>query len=101
MIEGREGAIDPVGEINEIRDKEDIYGNLKIGEKRKVLELLQQVPVDACQHVDRQNEIVKVDRLELIDSIFLLKEDECAEQKSDKDNPAYHQPLYTIIMFLS
>jgi hypothetical protein len=74
---------------------------LKIGEKRKIMKFLQQVPVDTCQHVNRQNEIVKVDRRKWIDFIFMLNKDERAEQKGDEHDPAHHQPLYTTIMFLS
>jgi hypothetical protein len=101
MIEEREPAVDPAGKIYEKRNEEDIAGNLKIGKKRKVMELLQQVPVDARQHVNRQNEIVKGHRRKWIDFIFMLKEDEGPEQKGDEYDPAHHQPLYTTMMFLS
>jgi hypothetical protein len=88
------------GKINEKRDEEDISGNLKIGKKRKV-RILQQVRVDTCQHVNRQNEIIKIGRRERIDSIFMLKEDERSEQKSDEHDPAHHLPFYPTIIFLS
>ena len=62
MIEGRETAVDTAGEVNEKSYQKDIARDLEVGEKRDIIDPVQQVPINARQDINKEYKIIKGNR---------------------------------------